>query len=285
MNENEKKICHILLSLFLSLLFPLTHCAAQTPEKSLQKNPILSVAATVYDDVKYVACSPFHMSTQDALCCSAVAAITTACIMSYDVQVDKNFKDRDGGIIILGKKLAKIGYRYDKISPAYVLGGLASGMFVTGLVCKNKKLVETTRLMVESLVMTEVITGVAKEIMGRSRPYTGKGPHDFNFFGFDSKTEHLSMPSGHTSTIFSMMTVIAKQYNHWWIKIPAYTAGLSVALQRIDAHQHWTSDVIIGGSLGFWVGSALVNGNRIKSQNVSFCPYLLPNAVGVSVNF
>jgi membrane-associated phospholipid phosphatase len=285
MTENEKKIFHTIFTLFLSLLFPMTHCAAQIPEKSTQKNTVRSIAATVFDDVNYVASTPFHMSTQDALRCTAVATITTACIMSYDARMDKNFKDGDDGIIILGKKLAKIGYRYDKISPAYVLGGLATGLFVTGLVCKNKKLVETTRLMVESLAITEVITGVAKEIVGRSRPYTGKGPHDFTFFRFDSKTGHLSMPSGHTSTIFSMMTVIAKQYNHWWVKIPAYTAGLSVALQRIDAHQHWTSDVIVGGSLGFWVGSALVNGNRKKSQNVSFCPYLLLNAVGLTVHF
>ncbi len=92
------------------------------------------------------------------------------------------------------------------------------------------------------------------------------------------------MPSGHTSGIFSMMTVIAKQYGQWWIKIPAYTLGLSVALQRIDADQHWTSDVIIGGALGYWIGNTLVNRHK-KSQACSFSPYVSPNRVGVIINF
>ena len=139
--------------------------------------------------------------------------------------------------------------------------------------------------MVESFIFTGAITSFSKELFARSRPYTGRGPHDFNFFKFSKKAEYLSMPSGHTSAIFSMMTVLAKRCDQWWIKVPAYTLGILVALQRIDANKHWTSDVIVGGALGYWVGSTLVNRNTNKSQATSFNPYFSPSCIGININF
>ena len=56
-----------------------------------------------------------------------------------------------------------------------------------------------------------------------------------------------------------MMTVLAKRYDRWWIKFPAYTVAVSVGLQRIDSRNHWGADVVVGGAIGYWVGSTLVN--------------------------
>jgi len=139
--------------------------------------------------------------------------------------------------------------------------------------------------MVESLIITKAITSLSKGLFGRSHPYTGNAPYDFNLFKFSTKHEFLSIPSGHTSGIFSIMTVIAKQYDQWLIKIPAYTLSVSVALQRIDDQQRWTSDVIVGGALGFWVGSTLVNKYQKKSHTIAFNAYFSTNRIGVALNF
>lgn len=263
---------------------------AQTHDSTSHQNECKLFVNTVYDDVLNVAYSPCRMSKEDIFSLTIIAAATTACITSLDAQVDNNFakvKDNSGDhvMIYVGKKLARIGYAYNDISPGYFLGGLTATMLVGGFVCKDHKLLETSRLMIESLVISQVFTSFGKAFFNRSRPFTDNGPHDFNYFKFSNNNKFLSMPSGHTSSIFAAMTVIAKQYNYWYVKIPAYTLGVSVALQRIDHRQHWTSDVIVGGALGFWVGSALVNGNKKHSQKISLTPSVSPYRIGIAFNF
>ena len=66
------------------------------------------------------------------------------------------------------------------------------------------------------------------------------------------------MPSVHTSSAFTMITVIAKQYNYWWVKVPSYGFLTGVVFQRIHDHEHWFSDVIIGGLIGCSVANNLL---------------------------
>jgi membrane-associated phospholipid phosphatase len=158
-------------------------------------------------------------------------------------------------------------------------------MLAGGLIFKDKKLLLTTRLMVESFFITGEITTLAKDLFGRARPYTGEGPLDFAWFRFNSAQERRSLPSGHVSSAFSIVTVVAKQYDSWWIKIPAYTVGVGVAFQRIESRNHWGADVILGGALGYGVGSALVNRYKRPSKRSSINPYMMGNGVGLVVEF
>ena len=121
--------------------------------------------------------------------------------------------------------------------------------------------------------------------MGRSRPYTGAGTTEFEPFKFRSTTDSRSFPSGHTTSAFAMMTVLAKQYDHLWIKIPAYTIAVSVAMQRIESRNHWGADIVVGGVIGYSVGNALVNRYRQPSKSWSASPYIFGNRVGVIVGF
>lgn len=82
-----------------------------------------------------------------------------------------------------------------------------------------------------------------------------------------------------------MMTVLAKQYDSWWVKIPAYTLATSVAIQRMESRNHWGSDVLVGGLIGYWVGGTLVNKHKSKLQMLPFEPYITGNGVGLSINF
>jgi membrane-associated phospholipid phosphatase len=82
-----------------------------------------------------------------------------------------------------------------------------------------------------------------------------------------------------------MMTVIAKQYDQWWIEYPAYTLAVSVALQRMDDRQHWFSDVVMGGAIGYWVSSTLVSRHQGKTKSQPFIPYFAANQIGIRMNF
>lgn len=289
MKKFRNKTLSILI--FISILIHHVNSLAQIPDNSTEKNSIRSFTANVCDDVWHVASSPFRISKADALQVSVLAMIATTFVAALDKPIDKEFINEgaeaagDDGLLFAGKELAKIGYVYDDIPRKYFLAGLSGSMLAGGLIFKDEKLLKTSFLTIESYIITKAITSFGKGLFGRSRPYTGKSPYDFNFFKFSTKHKFLSMPSGHTSGIFSMMTVIAKQYDQWCIKIPAYTLSVAVALQRIDDHQHWASDVIVGGALGYWVGSTLVNKHKKKSSAISFYPYMSPNRIGLAINF
>jgi hypothetical protein len=97
--------------------------------------------------------------------------------------------------------------------------------------------------------------------------------------------ERRSFPSGHSTSAFAMMTVLAKQYKQWWIAIPAYTFGVSVAMQRIESQQHWSADVLVGSAIGYWVGSALVARNKRQSKSSTVSACIFGNRAGIRVSF
>jgi membrane-associated phospholipid phosphatase len=242
-----------------------------------KQNPLKLFASTVSGDVWHVLSSPLHLKRGEGLKLLGLTAVTTVFLASLDNTVDDNFIERNDFHVIPAVGLAKVGEGYN-----YVLAGLSVSMLAGGLIFKDKKLLVTTRLMVESYIIAGAITQIGKRVFGRERPFESEGPSEFEWFQLTASASH-SFPSGHTAGAFSVMTVLAKQYDSWWIKIPAYTIALSVAFQRIDSRNHWGTDVIVGGAIGYWVGSALVNRYRRQSNNSFASPYIFVNRVGVIV--
>ena len=60
-------------------------------------------------------------------------------------------------------------------------------------------------------------------------------------------------PSGHTSSSFTAAAVLDEFYGPG-IGIPAYLGAGFVGYRMIDAGDHWASDVLFGGILGYIVG-------------------------------
>ena len=245
-----------------------------------------SFLRTVGGDMVRVFSSPLRLSKNDGLHLIAFTTVTAGFYAFLDAPVDEEYaRENRHAVFYPAKKLAGIGKIYDDISPVNFSIGISAGLLVGGIVLQDKKLLETTRLVIESVLLNKTITSFSKGVIGRSRPYGERGPHDLNLFKSNRAEEFRSMPSGHVSNIFAIIGVIDKQYDHWWVKIPAYTLGVSVAFQRMNDRQHWASDVIVGGGLGYWIGSALANKKPEGSKRSSFHPYLFKNTVGVAINF
>ncbi len=244
-----------------------------------------SFASKICGDVLFIFSAPTRLSPQGALKLLVLTGVTTGFMTLLDQNIDDDFSERDDLYVKPGIGLAKIGNVYDRISSKYVVAGLSASMLTSGLILKDKKLLETTRLMVESFLISGVITQLGKRVFGRARPYTDEGPSKFELFKFRGAKERRSFPSGHATSAFSMMTVLAKQYNQWWIKIPAYTVAISVAMQRMDTRNHWGADVIVGGAIGYSVGSALVNKYKQQSNSLTMNPYIFGNRVGIMFRF
>jgi len=282
--KNKKNSCLVWLCLITVVCQ--NNGYAQVSADTRKGSRIKNFAKTVGGDILHVATSPLRLSKNDGLQLLALTAITTGFVSRGDSPVDEEFGiDVDDSYLLPARGLARMGEVYDHISPKRFSTALTIAMLTGGLALKDKKLLETTRLMFESLLITQFITSWSKDLFGRSRPYTGKGPHDFKLFASNGAQGLRSMPSGHTSSAFAMMTVIAKRYDRWWVKIPAYTFAVSVACQRMNSRQHWASDVIVGAGIGYWVGSALANRQPDKPKSSSFSPYLPGNRIGLAMNF
>lgn len=185
--------------------------------------------------------------------------------------------------------LAAPGRVYDRIGPSTVVLGTAGLFAAGGLVFDNNKHVRTSFRMVEALAFTQILTGLLKESIGRARPFTGEGPHDADLMEFTNTHAERSMPSGHTSRIFAAASLVAYQYDAWWVKTSAYGLATSAGLQRIESGKHWFSDVALGAALGYFVGKTLAaresGGAPSKSNQISYTPIVSSNRVGLTIRF
>lgn len=270
-------------------LFPMlcpNHVLAQASENTPQANPLVCAIKTVGSDVAYVFTSPSRITTKGVVQLLALSAVTTSFVFRADDKIDEELALESYEFSSQPfRQLAKLGQVYDDIKPVKFAIGLTATTVVGGLALRDKKLLQTSRLLAESLVLTQLFTSWSKGIFGRARPYVDHGPRDFSFFKFGKSEDFKSMPSGHVSSAFALMTVLAKQYGHWYVEIPAYTFAVSVAFQRMTSRNHWASDTISGGALGYWVGSMLVQKQRRPSKTPSLNFYPANNRLGVILEF
>lgn len=276
----------MLLWMIVFPLLKLNPAVAQTATDTAKVFHSENLLKTIGDDFLHVFSSPLRLTTSGGLRLLTFSAVTGGLIRFVDDPFDEEYaKESQHGILYPFRRLAEAGKIYDDISSIYFTAGVSGAALVGGMAFKDEKLVTTGRLVLESAVMTQILTGWTKGVFGRSRPYTDRGAKHFDLFKFSKNEDFKSMPSGHVSSIFSTMTVLAKQYDEWWVEIPAYTFGVSVAFQRMNSRNHWFSDTVVGGALGYWVGSTLVNRYSRQSQHSSFTPYLQKNRLGLIVTF
>lgn len=285
---NNLSMCRrcILQANLLLLLLILPGFAESPGDSSKTKNPVNRLVTVVAGDVWHVASAPFRMSGADALKLTTFLAANTGLIYGLDDSADEEFGLESGQTLLRpARGLAELGYLYDDIGTRRIFAGLTAGTFTAGLILRDRKLLETSRLLLEASAITGMITVFNKGLFGRSRPFTNRGARDFNWFKFSNESQYRAMPSGHTSSAFALMTVLALQYDYWYVKLPAYSVAVSVALQRMDDRKHWTSDVVIGGALGYWVSKTLVNRQKNPKDNDGFTPYFSGNKLGVAFHF
>ena len=271
---------HGTYGLNLNFLFPRLPIDRLTSVLSRSSVPMIG------GDIWHIVSSPFKISRSDAIRLTSLAVLGVGSIVWFDDEADEEFA-REGHNVYLkpAKGLVRIGEAYDRIGTRRAAAGLSGAMLAGGLILRDKKLLETTRLMIESVIISGAITYWGKGLIGRSRPYADRGARDFNLLKFSKIHEFRALPSGHATSVFSMMTVIAKQYDRWWVEIPAYTLAASVALQRMDSRMHWTSDVLVGGAIGYWIANALVDRHKRRSQETSISPHISGDRVGVNIRF
>ena len=123
----------------------------------------------------------------------------------------------------------------------------------------STRLKQTGLISLEAEVFAMAATFGLKEISGRSRPDRHEGITKFDPFGNGGS----SFTSAHAAASFAMASVLADRYESGWL---AYGVAGAVAVSRVYTQQHFSSDVVAGGLIGWGIGRFL---SRRHSDDVN----------------
>lgn len=147
-----------------------------------------------------------------------------------------------------GSRVTEAWDKAGKAMPA-VLVGAAVGTVAFG----DARMQNIGIISLESVVGAAALSMGAKRLIGRARPYEELGR-----WRRSSKRSDASFPSNHSAVAFAAVTPFALEYDAPWL----YGLAVASSLGRIASRQHWVSDVVAGGVLGYAVGSWLWQAQR-----------------------
>ncbi len=157
------------------------------------------------------------------------------------------------------------------------MGAISGVVYGIGLLTEEKKVRETGRLLVESLIWSGSFNMLLRHSFGRYRPYNGRGNGMFSLWRTDN--DYQSFPSGHTTVAFSMATVLAHQFDTWWSYPLFYSLAAGTGATRMYLDQHWLSDVVFGAALGYAGAKLIIHANENKKTPKDFSFSVLPFGV------
>jgi membrane-associated phospholipid phosphatase len=212
--------------------------------------------------------SPFKQNGKQWIMIGAEAGITVA-LFHFDGDIDE------------WARVQKQKHKWvNKSSPVITNFGGPWGVYSVvatgflGALCKDEKVVQTSLLATQAMITSGVWANIIKVLTGRERPladYTFSNSEGGIWYGpFALWDQDLAtrkpvsafdaFPSGHTATAFSIATVFAMQYkDNKAIPVICYSAATLVGISRLTEHEHWSSDVFVGGLLGYLCGRQVVN--------------------------
>ncbi|MFQ5823037.1 MAG: phosphatase PAP2 family protein [bacterium] len=153
----------------------------------------------------------------------------------------------------------------DKLGGFFVITGASVFTHLFGRAIRKPHLANTGLYLLEAYFTTVLITGTTKIIVQRTRP---------------NGENNLSFPSGHTSGMFTVASVLDKRYGYK-VGIPSYLLAGFVGISRIKMQKHFPTDVIAGAALGIIVGRSFVP-SKNNNKSAAVLPVFYRNYVGIS---
>jgi len=145
---------------------------------------------------------------------------------------------------------------------------VVAGVFgLHGVLTDNNSTKKVGFEIIQAAVYAGGITTILKVVVGRARPYTGKGAWTYTPFTISDDGFH-SFPSGHTTLAFAMSTVLARNTNSGTLKILAYIPAALTAFSRAYQDYHWASDCAISAAVGYFAATWVADVHAEKDSRV-----------------
>ena len=203
---------------------------------------------------------PLHYDWKDWTVFGGVAAATTVAFV-YDDEIygyiNKNFNGSSVNAITAGTNV--IG------EELFILPCIA-GTYAISAINKDCRLRNMSLALLQSFVYAEVASAGLKVLTCRERPFDCNSQ---SWLGPFSTFESTSFPSGHAMRSFAMAATITGFYHDkTWVGIASYSMATLCSLGRVASNEHWTSDVVVGAAIGYFIGMGVVKFNN-KTGNIS----------------
>jgi membrane-associated phospholipid phosphatase len=219
-------------------------------KRSVWGNIVYDLSVSVNDAGKYFT-APIHFTGKEWLYTAGLAAGTVS-IMTGDKEVKTKISRNSNSDYHHDFWDVPTAYGYT-IYPA-AFGGL---VYAAGLFTGHDNVRITGRLILESIAFAGIVAEALKVITGRTRPYYTDSQWDFKWFKAADSLN--SFPAGHTTVAFAFSTILAERIGTWWSRVLFYGLASLTAYARVLNNQHWLSDVVFGGLLGFGTGWFVLN--------------------------
>lgn len=257
-------------SSFWKLIFMLLFFLVIQPGNAQQQDSIPPTGTSFFDilredskivlgGIKAVYLSPFKWQKNDFLRAGAIG-LGTGLLYTVDEETSEFFLNQQEDI---SPVLLDVG-RHGSPEAIFALNG---AVYLSGLVFKNEKIRHTGLLLVTSATASGLLLSLSKVIVGRARPFTGKGKTEFRPFSF-SDDRYKSFPSGHTLLSVSTAYAIGKQFKNPFLKAGIYGLGLIGPASRLWEGEHWVTDIAVSMALGVAVVETV--DRYLKNQQESY---------------
>ncbi|ARG97906.1 phosphatase PAP2 family protein [Legionella micdadei] len=132
------------------------------------------------------------------------------------------------------------------------LGGVYVPTFLVLALCfrfilKNPMREARAWFLLICVIITGLICILLKLVLGRARPRLFLDSQLYGFYGLKWNANFWSLPSGHTTTIMSVifgLCILFPRYFYWFVLL-----GVTVALSRVFLSHHYLSDVLFAAYL------------------------------------
>ena len=136
-------------------------------------------------------------------------------------------------------------WRFVSNANNYVNAGIPVGVLIDGLIRNDDRTKRDGLYMATSTATTYLLNLAIKKLVKRPRPFLT----DRNLVPVYRPGE-WSFPSGHTSSVFSAVTSLARVYPKWYVIAPSYLWAAGVGYSRMYLGVHYPTDVAAGAVLG-----------------------------------
>ncbi len=208
-------------------------------------------------DTKDMCLAPLHWKGRQWIITGTVLG-AAAGIISQDDKIQKWSQEVKTGTWDTVTK-----YGFEPWGSGYYSMSVMGLYYIHGLVFKNERSKKTALLGVKAYILSGIAVNIPKLIINRYRPYHGESPDPYAFKGPFAGDFYKSMPSGHTTSIFTVATIVAEEYkDYWFVPVTCYTIASAAGISRIIDNKHWASDVFVGAAFGWAMGKLIHSRNN-----------------------
>jgi membrane-associated phospholipid phosphatase len=174
--------------------------------------------------------------------------------------------------------------RASNLTGIYIPVAAAGTALFAGTVRHDEHLRETGALAMRAMADTQLLTSFLKFASDRTRPQANGLTSQSGAFWAGHSSSADSFPSGHTANAFAVAHVIADEYPGWKVKLAVYSLAAATGFERIQGREHFPSDVLVGGAIGYLVGGYIFDHHSSRSKtHVAFAPMVGRGEAGISL--